>query len=145
MSSFSSEKKTLEAPSQKQLTIGALCDAYEALATLWNEKFDFQNSARILTLCKWIEPLYTDTMEERNRIVKRLGTPLDPPEEGKYRISDEVMPQYKEEVMKVIGEMVTVPQSYKLKSTEFDGVKISPTILMRINGLLANPPVTSTN
>jgi hypothetical protein len=115
---------------KQECTLGALYVAFEALSTLASEKLDPKASAKILKLANWIEPLYNDIVEIRNKEAGRLGEPV---EDGKVRIPADNVEEFNTTMRAATSETVKVPASMKLTIGDLDGAKVSPAVLLSIS------------
>lgn len=116
-------------------TVGRVCDAFEAMATIANETLLATTSIKIVKLSKWVEPLFNELASVKVREATRLGTAIT---DGKYAIPAEKVDEFNAIIAPIADRIVVVPPQFKLTSTELEGAKASPTTINRMKWFLTD-------
>jgi hypothetical protein len=131
----STKKKVLT-----ECTVGHVCNAFEALATLADEKFDGKVTAKITKLARWIEEIYQEFASLRKEVLDRFGTPTESTatedNTGKYTVPKEKVKECTEILNKEAGKPVTIPKRLKLLLSDLENVQISPANMIRMRWLI---------
>lgn len=129
------EKSRSAARAEDKCSVGGVCDAFEALASLANEKLDSKATAKIIRLVKWVEPIYEEFVAQRNALASQFGEPVSG-EEGKFLVPKDKADEFIRSAKAAAAEPQTVPKKLRLSVEDLDGAKISPADLIRLRWFL---------